>query len=236
MAYVIHKHEVCDMSEFYDRLGVTRHVTDFMYYLDEQSDLIRERDEFARWNHDGHTIYPDHGFPYPEIPEQPFVFPLQGVIERLPEIFRNPNLINVNARARAALERVEPGVHRYIPIRYVNPAGGPELEPYWMVNICSRLVATDLERSNVKVKEVLDRRDLPDGRYTKFFGKKIPGGNTPKKDHMVLTLKKDVLAGRAIWYEWKLGYGFLTDAFIAALEADGIEHGYAHNAFHAEEF
>ena len=205
-------------------------------YIKAQSQIIYDRDEFYRVNIRSKHIKPNIGYRYAEIPDEPFKVQNKSLVEGLPAIFTYyGNMTFVNAQARDVLESVEPNVHQYIPVEFINPNSGPKIEPYWVVNVCTRMVATNLEKSNLKVKEIVDFTDYPDGRYTKFFGKKLPCMTYFEEEYMVLKLNKDVLAGRAIWVEWKLGYGFLTDAFVEALRQAGIEPDYAHNDFHAEE-
>ena len=235
MAYVIFGDPVCKapVEKFQETFNAQGPYDD---YCMEQAKLIQEQDEFARANRLARYARPADGFRYPHIPTEPFPIYNKTVVESLPGIFiYYANTVFVNAKARAVLESVEPNVHQYVPVQFVNPKGGPELEPYWIVNVCTRLVATNLEFSNLKEKSRVDFTDFPDGRYTTFFGAKLPCVSGPTDTKMILKVNKDVLAGRAIWKEWKLKYCFLTDAFVRAPREAGIEPGYAHNDFHAEE-
>ena len=204
-------------------------------YITNETILINERDAFAKYNIRARQLLPYYGFRYENIPNDPFELHLQKRFGFLPPIFSIGNIVTLNAQARDILESIEPNVHQYIPIKIVNKAGGPEFEPYWMLNVCTRVVATNIEKSNLKITERIDCTNLPDGKYTMFFGKKIPMSITPKQDYMVLKLNKDVVQGRTFWFEWKLSHLFISDAFVEALKIAGINPGYVHNKFHAEE-
>ena len=235
MAYVIFGDPVfkAPVEKFQDTFNAQG---PYYEYCNEQAKLIEAQNNFERLNRLVMKARPSYGFPYPHIPTAPFPIYNKAVVESRPEIFTYyGNTVFVNAKARAVLESVEPNVHQYIPVQFVNPKGGPELEPYWIVNVCTRLVATNLEFSNLKEKSNHDFANFPDGRYTTFFGAKLPCVSGPTDTKMILKVNKDVLAGRAIWAEWKLSFCFLTDAFVEALREAGIEPGYAHNDFHAEE-
>lgn len=210
----------------------------FKGYFKDQTALINARDEFARLNIRASTLRPYRGFRYDYIPDDPFRLPLYQRQDFLPAIFSFGNIIFLNAQARDIQETIEPNVHQYIPIQILNKSGGPEFEPYWVLNICTRIVATNIEESNISVKEVVDLTDFEGGykrRYTMFFGKQIPNLTPLKDKHMKLKFNKNIVQNRAFWNEWKLGYHFISDAYVEALRAVGINSGYVHNEFHAEE-
>jgi len=191
MAYVIFGDPVfkAPVEKFQDTFNAQG---PYYEYCNEQAKLIEAQNNFERLNRLVMKARPSYGFPYPHIPTAPFPIYNKAVVESRPEIFTYyGNTVFVNAKAHAVLESVEPNVHQYIPVQFVNPKGGPELEPYCV--------------------------------------------SGPTDTKMILKVNKDVLAGRAIWAEWKLSFCFLTDAFVEALREAGIEPGYAHNDFHAEE-
>ena len=207
---------------------------DFRIYFHGQSDKIKatydllQNGMFAE--HLSGLFKPSSGVPYLDIPVEPFEYTLQEDIEALPDIFQISSFLYVTPKGRGVLEGFEPDVHQYIPIRFLSPKDGRDYGPCFMVNICNRLEAYSDEHTNMQKLEKMHfvGPDIP-----QHFFVLVP--LDMRFENLAVGFKSEVIAGRALWWEWRLRMPFMSDAFVAALKQARIEPGYAHNAYYAVE-
>lgn len=206
----------------------------FKAYFVSQSDKIKgtcnmlENGMFAE--HLSGRFAPSSGVPYPDIPNVPFEYVLQEDIEGLPSVFKISRLLYVTPKARAVLESFEPGVHQYIPIRFLSPKDGRDYGPCFMVNICNRLDA--YSEAHTDVDKLSNMHFVGPDIPQEYFMFRPKGGYSR---NLKVGFKSETIAGKALWWEWRLSMPFMSDAFVAALKEAGIESGLAHNAYHAVE-
>ncbi|MEP6869390.1 MAG: DUF1629 domain-containing protein [Novosphingobium sp.] len=102
------------------------------------------------------------------------------------------------------IEAIEPGVHQYLPFELLQPDGSVHPDRRWILNVCTRAEAVDVEASNVVWSPPpVDR----------WFG------DLMGKKHIVL--KAENVAGRALWCEWRYNNSpntFASDKFWDALQ------------------
>ena len=121
----------------------------------------------------------------------------------------------ITKRIRDVIEKLEPGVHQYLPceLYYKDGTLAPGERRY--LNICNRLDTIAPEHCNIGI--------FPDN------GKYYTGNGT--WDVKVLQHK---VAGHAIWSEWKYNNRtYVSDAFAEAIKALGV-HGWVFRKYVAE--
>lgn len=120
----------------------------------------------------------------------------------------------VDDRMVAAVEAIEPGVHRFHPVEITMKADGRPLpRPQFLLNCCTSVDAVDPEHSRVKIKRVLPEETHPDLWY---YARQMGGP-------LQLAVYRDRVAGRAMWWDNRFDSLFFSDALIAALQAAGVE-------------
>jgi Immunity protein family (Imm11) len=60
--------------------------------------------------------------------------------------FNRSLALNISEQAKAFIERLEPGVHQFIPVDYVR-SDGKLLEKRWFLVVCHRIDSTDHDRT-----------------------------------------------------------------------------------------
>lgn len=148
------------------------------------------------------------GWEYP-----PFDSPLKDQLKKpevdLVDIIRSSfGTYAISQKVIDIIERIEPGVHNYIPYEMIKPDGSVHPARRWLLNICTRLELIDVGKSNVV--------DVGSGK----FGDITAGGRQP---HIVV--KADECSRRAIWFEWRYSRDtfLISDSFWNALQAEGIK-------------
>jgi hypothetical protein len=126
----------------------------------------------------------------------------------------------VDDRMVAAVEAIEPGVHRFHPVEITMKADGRPLpRPQFLLNCCTSIDAVDPEHSRVKIKRVLPEETHPDLWYYALLG----GSPSQPAGPMKLAVYRDRVAGRAMWWDNRFDSLFFSDALVAALQAAGVE-------------
>lgn len=122
--------------------------------------------------------------------------------------------IAVDDRTVAAVESIEPGIHRFHPVEITMKADGSPLpRPQFLLNCCTSIEAVDPERSKVKIKRVLPEETHPDN----WWYERQMGGP------LQLAVYRDKIVGRAIWWDNRFKSLFFSDALVEALQAAGVE-------------
>lgn len=130
------------------------------------------------------------------------------------------NGIAVDDRVVAAVEALEPGVHPFHPIDVTMKADGRPLpRPQFLLNCCTSVDAVDPANSRIENTRVLPEETHPDLWYYT-----IPGGSPSQPPGpMRLSVHRDRIAGRAMWWDDRFKRLFFSDALVSALQAAGVE-------------
>ena len=122
--------------------------------------------------------------------------------------------IAVDDRTVSAVEALEPGVHRFHPIEVTMKSDGKPLpRPQFLLNCCTSLDAVDPANSRIEITRVLPEETHPDLWY---YTRKMGGP-------LQLSVHRDRIAGRAMWWDNRFKRLFFSDALVAALQAAGVE-------------
>ncbi|WP_333815983.1 imm11 family protein [Tabrizicola sp.] len=152
------------------------------------------------------------------IPLPPEIVPRRYVVtdEKMPlHGFVNcVNGIAVDDRAVSAVEALEPGVHRFHPIEITMKADGKPLpRPQLLLNCCTSVDAIDPANSMIKIKRPLPEETHPDLWY---YERKMGGP-------LQLSVHRERITGRAMWWDNRFKRLFFSDALVAALHMAGVE-------------
>jgi hypothetical protein len=149
----------------------------------------------------------------------PAVVPFEGVVtsrhQRIPEFITISGRFSVCEEARDLIEALEPGVHEFFPLYVIpkNPEkillrmdGTPLIQPYFLINIQTRLDAVCIEKSDVVVVK----------------GARCDFVNPRQYMHLVegITLLKSVIAGHHLWQG---GFHFTGYMFCSDMLAERIQ-------------
>ena len=150
---------------------------------------------------------PMEGWRWP-IPDRPFRDRLKRREGRLVDIIGTSfRTYAISRRVIEIIESIETGVHQYLPYELICTDGSVHPDQRWLLNVCTRIQALDLDRSNV-----IASRGMPS-----YFHDRAGD------QHLVV--KKTAIEGRAIWYEYRyrgtVGQFLLTDCFWNALQQAG---------------
>jgi hypothetical protein len=159
-----------------------------------------------------------------KIPVPPEIVPRRYVVtdEKMPVhgFFSCVNGTAVDDRMVTAVGALEPGVHRFHPIEVTMKADGkPLLRPQFLLNCCTSVDAVDPQNSRVAVRRVLPEETHPDLWYYTISG----GSPSQPAGPMRLSVHRDRIAGRAMWWDNRFKELFFSDALVAALQAAGVE-------------
>jgi hypothetical protein len=103
-----------------------------------------------------------------------------------------PDFVQISGGARAVcdeframVEALEPGVHQFFPVELLRKDGSPVIlgREWFLLNICNRVDAVVVERSNIYWEE------KPGGRRVMHPRRQPPG----------LVLRRSAIAGRHLW-------------------------------------
>jgi hypothetical protein len=173
-----------------------------------QVDLIGSTPDHPWWS-PGYFPNMMKGWRWP-MPSQPFRNKLTNREGRLVDVIGTSfETYAISQRVIDIIEAIEPGVHQYLPYELICKDGTDHPDKRWLLNVCTRLQAFDLERSNLKV--------------------------APGRVHLLgdgfgahkLVVRKEAVENRAIWYEYKCQFTTpcaaftLSDRFWDALGAAG---------------
>ena len=124
----------------------------------------------------------------------------------------------VSDRARQVIERIEPGVHQFFPVEYVDSEGRHLENRFWFV-VCNRLNAVDGKHSNMVL--------TPGGswigpRNAKLMGLEIPEGASADIPPLIV-FNREVIGDKHFWRDRHLSGGpWLSDEAAAAINAERL--------------
>lgn len=124
----------------------------------------------------------------------------------------------VDDRVKELIENIEPGVHRFHPFALRLPDGTPMRGPHYLLNCCTRVDAVDPERSEV-TRRGEDGINPKNGR-PKYWGYDLITLQQPK---MKLVLRREVVEGRAMWFDHRLGALFFADPIVQGMRSQDVK-------------
>lgn len=153
-----------------------------------------------------HGVGPSLGFRYP-LPDQPFQFKIQEEADYIADIFPTNCGKAITERVVDAIERIEPGVHQYLPCELYCRDGKQVLGPRWILNNCVRCDSIAIGHCNVV--ELAET-----GKFAKGNGKTD------------LKVWREVASKHALWTDWRMGLSptYVADALhdrLLAMDAHG---------------
>jgi hypothetical protein len=160
----------------------------------------------------GRRCHIDEGFPT----KMQWMGPLDPPI---PD-FDQANLLNVSERAKAFIESIEPGVHQFVPVDYVDKQDRfVETRYFWV--ICNRLDSVDREHTTF----VLDRKSWVAAQTLLRWGEaeKIPSHIDPSHPgKLVYNLSQ--FGHAQVWRDKHLSGGAIltSNTFAVALQKSGL--------------
>lgn len=133
--------------------------------------------------------------------------------------FDNGLVLNVSDRARALVERFEPGVHQFLPVEYVD-VNDRHLENRWFLIVCNRLDSIDREHATMILYRGLMWRPASD-----LLGSEPdaipPGFDTDKPAKLVFNSAQ--VGAAHMWCDKHLSGGtFISDRLAGELKALGL--------------
>lgn len=136
----------------------------------------------------------------------------------VPDFDQTP-MLNVSERARQLIESVEPKVHQFFPVEYLDRSGRPLESRFWFV-ICNRIDSLDREHTTMVLRK---GRNWRPARDLARRGESIPSHidpNAPSK--MVFSLKQ--IGGAHIWRDKHLDSGseWISDTLAEAFRTAGL--------------
>jgi len=128
----------------------------------------------------------------------------------------------VSKRFKDLVEEIEPGVHQFFPVElFLQDGVTPYGEPFWLLNVATRVDAIALEHSNM-YKQGEDGQFGPidfEGMFN-HLAKYVEKSGLPS----LITVYKDRIAGRALWCDHRFGARtFCSEAMMAGMRAQGMQ-------------
>lgn len=129
----------------------------------------------------------------------------------------------VDQRFVDAIERREPGAHRFFEIDIRMADGRPLERPHYLLNCLSLVDACDVKRSDVKIKGVMEYRGGHKVISPNDREKAIVYHYVAKASLIGLYLLAERIAGHAMWWDYNLRALFVSDAVWDEITAAGVE-------------
>lgn len=137
---------------------------------------------------------------------------------RVPDFDQTP-MLNVSERARQIIESVEPGVHQFFPVTYLD-AQGTFLEARYWLNVCHRIDCLDREHSTLVLRNGRVWRPAKDMARR---GEPVPAHIDPDAPpRMVFSLSQ--IGNAHMWHDSHDDSGsiYLSDAMADAFSLVGL--------------
>ena len=155
----------------------------------------------------GGILQPSMGHKFPDIdfiPEITSGFTAKEFGNFMPSI----GGILINQKVIDIIEDVEPGVHQYIRVKHLLKSGEEEPEPYYLLNVCTIVASLCMDNPHLQYKEIPKQfqEKFPYQKYTISSHYEISPRSQDFSIPPELTLQRDKIAGRAVWWE----YSYLT--------------------------
>jgi hypothetical protein len=134
--------------------------------------------------------------------------------------FNQSTLLNVSERAKAFIESIEPGVHQFVPVNYVDKQDRfVETRYFWV--ICNRIDSVDREHTTFILRKGKMWRSIY--HIAQFDLELLPVGVDPKaKSIFVYNLAQ--IGAAQVWRDKHLDGGFILTStrFAHALQQSGL--------------
>lgn len=196
-------------------------------------------DVYAKWEAEGEIAdTPDHPenhevdgasrllwgrrFPMPDRP-----FQTQFVHEQtepLVDIVGTPFGYGLSQKVIDMIESIEPGVHQYLPLEFLNPDGSISPEKRWLLNITTRAETVKTDESNVVWFKDVNGEDYE-------FSPRKYGDLTANGGKRQIVIDAQKSANRALWKEWRYrtpgGLGFMVSDRLWTMIQDAGVRGWS---------
>jgi hypothetical protein len=140
------------------------------------------------------------GIPLLQKPPFPLSLQIKKMSGPLPDKLPNDPLGEVNSAIKNKIEQIEPGVHQFFPVDVFLPDGSKD-EPRWWMKVCNRVDAVALEQC----EDVYEYRPKPE-QYPNWMYYR---SNWDKRTK--IAVHKDRVAGKAMWYDWRIQKNFFSE-------------------------
>ncbi|HEX8193049.1 MAG TPA: DUF1629 domain-containing protein [Allosphingosinicella sp.] len=132
--------------------------------------------------------------------------------------FEDSYFLNVSERARSAIEDIEPGVHQFLPVRYVDSAGSL-IETRHVFVVCNRVASVDPATTTLILHKGMWR---PAADLKRRSPEAIPAGFDVKQLPVVVFDEARV-AGIHFWIDKHLPHQtFMSNTAAERLAAEGL--------------
>jgi len=129
----------------------------------------------------------------------------------LPEIISTPIGYLVSNKVRDEIERIEPGRHRFLSTVLKLDSGAPEVDRWSYLVIRGRTDCIAFEACANVVKKTFDPA-LPE--FFRYFADWQAG--------TTLAVRRSCIAGRALWYDYRIDRRFISDEFAEFIQRENI--------------
>lgn len=128
--------------------------------------------------------------------------------------FDSGPLVSISSRAKALIEQLEPGVHQFLPVEFLD-IEEKHLEHRWFLVVCNRLDTIDRQ----KVRGFILQRGMhwrPIADYLRFMPHAIPLGYDISQPSQ-LVFNREQIGSAHFWVDKHLSPGvWISDEFEAA--------------------
>ena len=132
--------------------------------------------------------------------------------------FDTTPMLNVSERTKQLIEGLEPDVHQFVPVEYVDRRGIFLENRYWFV-ACNRIDSLDRQHTTMIFRP---GKGWMNPIVAKRLGEPIPPHLDPKIPAK-LVFRLDQIGSAHIWHDKFLGSGeFISDAMASAFKEAGI--------------
>jgi hypothetical protein len=134
--------------------------------------------------------------------------------------FNQSTLLNVSERAKAFIESIEPGVHQFVPVDYVDKQDRfVETRYFWV--ICNRIDSVDREHTTFILRKGKMWCSVSD--IAEDEPELLPAGVDPKTPNR-LVYNSTQIGGAQVWRDKHFGGGFIqtSNRFAHALQQSGL--------------
>jgi hypothetical protein len=150
-----------------------------------------------------------NGYDVPEF--EPRVVSVKSRAIPLPDVISTGHGWLLSNNVRDEIERIEPGRHRFLPTVLEFDTGEREIDRWSFLIIRGRVDCVALDASTDVYKRVYDPA-LPD-----FFRYLSNWDSTT-----VCAVYRSCVAGRAIWYDYRIDVRFISDEFADFIQRENI--------------
>lgn len=133
-------------------------------------------------------------------------FSVGVVAKSLPDIFSLKLGLGVTKTFREKVEELEPGIHQFFSIALRDKSGEVLEERYWLLNICNRVDAVDLAKSE----------QPPTGKSYDSHIVRTHG-------EVKIVLRNELISGKCMWIDRRVGFAyFFSDELMDFVEANNL--------------